>query len=116
MPKKTDPFDIFKSSTVEVKVKELGGATVTIKTALSVAEQLKIDEIMYANMGANRNGRAFFNPADQAKSQVQAVSFLLVSPKKTIAELSNMEGATKAISEIYDAYLDQLPKEATEGK
>jgi len=104
--KQSNPFDIFTTSEQTITVDALGGAEVTIKTALTVAEQLKVDELLYANMGTTEDGRPFFNPADHAKAQVQAVSFLLIEPKMSVQQLNKLAGAEKAISEIYGKYLE----------
>ncbi|HIP50454.1 MAG TPA: hypothetical protein EYG94_00070 [Campylobacterales bacterium] len=115
MAKRENPFEMFKTEEIEIVVESMGGATVKIKTALSVAEQIKLDELNYKNMGATDSGQAFFNPADASKSSIQAVSFLLIEPKMTVRELRELDGAEPAINEIYSAYLKQKRK-STEPK
>ena len=110
MAKRENPFEMFKTEEIEITVEAMGGATVKIKTALSVAEQIRVDELNYKNMGVTEDGRPFFNPSDASKSSIQAVSFLLVEPKMTVAQLRELDGAEPAIDEIYSAYLKQKGK------
>lgn len=102
-----NPFDIFaESGTRHLTVKALNDAKVEIKNALSVEEEQNVKSTCFANQKAS-DGRVFPNQADLQLSKTQAVSYLLVEPKMTLSELGKLNGATEAIEEIYNAYMEQ---------
>jgi len=105
MPKTQNPFELFDTAKeVTIKVKELGNQEVTIKTSMTVAEQLKYEEILFKNQTVSDTGMPSFNMADRVKAETFAVSAILVNPKMDMSELMKLNGADKAISEIFDKY------------
>jgi len=106
MPKtQQNPFELFDTAKeVTIKVKELGNQEVTIKTSMTVAEQLKYEEILFKNQTVSDTGMPSFNMADRVKAETFAVSAILVNPKMDMSELMKLNGADKAISEIFDKY------------
>jgi len=103
---KNNPFSIFDKEEEQIRVEALGGAEITIKTTLTIGEQLRHDELMYKNMGTSKEGIPFWNPSDRAKAQVYTVSAILLKPKMTIIELNKLNGAAEAIDEIYSSFLN----------
>lgn len=104
--KDTNPFNVFKDAGKRhIEVKALNGAKVEIKNALTVEQEQNIKSTSFARQ-ETRNGRVMPNHADQQMSKTQAVSYLLVEPKMTIHELGQLNGATEAIDEIYEAYME----------
>lgn len=110
MSTQKDPFAILASEEKKIKVEALGGAEVTIKTSLTVAEQLIIDEIYYGKAIPNQDGKFSLNPSDYGRGVTQTVAFVLVEPKKTLEELEALPGGDKAVREINDAFLELKSK------
>jgi len=99
-----NPFDIFaESGTRHIEVKALNNAKVEIKTSLTVEQEQNIKATCFRNQ-ETVGGRIVPNESDLSVSKTLAVSYLLVEPKMSLAELGKLNGATEAIVEIYDSY------------
>ena len=108
-----NPFDIFKNTgTRHIAVKALGGAKIEIKNALTVEEEHTVRATAFAKQ-QTLNNSVVPNQSDLQISKTIAVSYLLIEPKMSVAEIGKLEGATKAINEIYSSY--EKHKEETEG-
>lgn len=112
----SNPFDKFaetKTKTIDVKAL---GATVEIKTSLTIAEQEKIAEARFKHQITDGQGNVIINNADFLSSKILTVSLVLVEPKMNVYDLGQLVGAEKAIDEIYTAFSDEQIKKSDKGK
>jgi len=100
-----DPFDIFsESSTRFIKLKSLNNAEVEIKNALTVSEEHDVILTTYSNQMVE-GITVLPNQADLYRSKIQIASMLLVSPKKSMTELGELNGGRAVIEELYENYM-----------
>ena len=98
---KNNPFDFLQESgTRHIKVKALNDAEVEIKTSLLVLDEQNIARTQFKNQVVSDTA-VIPNQADIILAKIQTVSLILVNPKMSITELSELAGGTDAIDEIY---------------